>query len=105
MKEIIIGVVLLGLAMYGPLPAAGAEIEKGKKLYEERRCGICHVITGQGSKIGPDLSNVGNQRDRGWLMRFLKDPKGTIPGAKMLSVKATEAELSALTDYLLSLKK
>ncbi|MGB3941564.1 MAG: c-type cytochrome, partial [Candidatus Manganitrophaceae bacterium] len=99
MKEIIIGVVLLGLAMYGPLPAAGAEIEKGKKLYEERRCGICHVITGQGGKIGPDLSSVGNQRDREWLMRFLKDPKGTIPGAKMLPVKATEEELSALAAY------
>lgn len=35
--------------MYGPLPAAGAEIEKGKKVYEERQCGICHVITGQGA--------------------------------------------------------
>lgn len=105
MKGIIIGVVLLGLAVYGPLPAAGAEIEKGKKLYEEKRCRLCHVIAGKGDKHGPDLSNVGNRRDRAWLMTFLKDPQKTIPGAKMLPVKGTEGERSALTDYLVSLKK
>jgi len=99
------GLVLLGMMVYGVAPAAGSEIEKGKKLYEERRCGMCHAIGGQGGKVGPDLSDVGTKRDGDWLKKFLKDPKGTVTGAKMLPVKATEEELSVLVEYLLSLKK
>ena len=100
-----IGLVLLSMTMYGVVPAAGSEIEKGKKLFEERRCGMCHAIGGQGGKVGPDLSDVGTKRDGDWLKKFLKDPKGTVTGAKMLPVKATEQDLTALVDYLLSLKK
>jgi putative heme-binding domain-containing protein len=96
--------LLLGLWMYGVWPAQGADIEKGKKLYEEKRCGMCHAIGGQGGKVGPDLADVGSKRDREWLVKFLKDPKGTVPGAKMIPVKATEEEMFVLADYLLSLK-
>ncbi|MEW6324230.1 MAG: c-type cytochrome [Nitrospirota bacterium] len=85
--------------------AYGADPEQGKKIYEQQRCGLCHAIGGRGGKIGPDLTDVGNQRDGEWLTKFLKDPKGTVPGAKMLPVKATDEELAALVDYLLSLKK
>ena len=99
------GLVLLGMMVYGVAPAVGSGLEEGKKLYEERRCGMCHAIGGQGGKVGPDLSDVGTKRDGDWLKKFLKDPKGTGTGAKMMPVKATEQELSALVEYLLSLKK
>ena len=100
-----IGMLLLGLWMYGVWPAQGADIEKSKKLYEEKRCGMCHAIGGQGGKVGPDLSDVGSKRDRDWLAKFFKDPKSRVSGAKMPPVKATEEELSALVAYMLSLKK
>ena len=100
-----IGLVLLGMMVYSVVPAAGSEVEKGKKLFEERRCGMCHAIGGQGGKVGPDLADVGTKRDGDWLKKFLNDPKGTVAGAKMLPIKATEQELSALVEYLLSLKK
>jgi cytochrome c2 len=95
----------LGLTLYGFSPAFASDIAKGKMLYEAKRCGLCHSIGGQGGKLGPELTDVGNRRDRDWLSRFLKDPKGTIPGAKMMPVKATPEEIAALVDYLLSLKK
>jgi cytochrome c2 len=100
-----IGVALLGMMVIGVVSASGAEGDVGKKLYEGKRCGLCHTIGGQGGKIGPDLSDEGSERDGDWLKKFLKDPKGTAPGAKMLPVKATDEELAALVDYLLSLKK
>ena len=100
-----IGPVLLGLVVFSVVPAAGSGLEEGKKLFEERRCGMCHAIGGQGGKVGPDLADVGTKRDGDWLKKFLKDPKGTVVGAKMLPVKATEEELTALVEYLLSLKK
>jgi putative heme-binding domain-containing protein len=84
--------------------AAAAEVEQGKKLYGDKHCAMCHAIGGAGGKIGPDLSTVGRSRDRDWLLRFLKDPKAVVPGAKMMPVTATEPELAALADYLVSLK-
>lgn len=107
-REAIFGfnmVFMLIMMLNGLGLAAGTEIEKGKKVFEEKRCSVCHAIGGKGGKIGPDLSDIGNKRDADWLMKFLQDPKGTIPGAKMMPVKATKEELSALVDYLLSLKK
>lgn len=109
MKRIVIhgctGFVLLSLIVTGIALAEPSEIDNGKKVYEKKRCGLCHAIGGQGGKIGPDLSSVGNRRDGDWLKKFLKDPKGTVPGARMSPVKASEQDLSALTAYLLSLKK
>lgn len=101
----LVGMVLLDMMAYSLVLAAGPEIEKGKKVYEEKKCGLCHAIGGQGRKMGPDLLGEGNKRDSDWLMKFLKDPKGTVPGAKMMPVNATKEEISDLVDYLLSLKK
>lgn len=94
-----------GLMQNGPLPAHGAEIEKGRKLYEEKKCGVCHVVAGKGGQFGPDLSEEGSKRDRGWIVKFLKNPKEVFPGAKMMPVKGSDEEISFLTDYLMSLKK
>ncbi len=99
------GIVLIGMAECTLVLAAGPETEKGKMLYEGKKCGLCHAINGKGGKKGTDLSDTGNKRDAGWLMKYLKDPKGTLPGAKMMPVKASPEELSALIDYMLSLKK
>lgn len=101
----LVGIFLFIMMMYGLVLAAGPEAERGKRIYKEKRCGLCHAIGGVGSKKGPDLSDIGNKRDAEWLMKFFKDPKGTEPGAKMLPIKATQDELSALVDYMLSLRK
>ena len=101
----VVGSTLLSVGMLGIIPAQGADPDQGKKIYEEKRCAMCHAIGGQGGKIGPDLSSVASRRDGDWLKKFLQDPKGTVPNAKMLPVKATDEEVAALVDYLLSLKR
>src|SRR3990172_12113579 len=88
-----VGLVLLSMAVVGMVPAAGADIEKGKKIYDEKRCSACHAIAGKGGKIGPDLSDVGNKRDGEWLTKFFKDPKGTVPESKHMVVKASDEEI------------
>jgi cytochrome c oxidase subunit II len=97
--------VFWGFMQHGLLSAHGAEIEKGRKLYEEKKCALCHVVAGKGGNLGPDLSEEGKRRDRAWLMKFLKTPKEALPGARMPPVKGSEEERSFLSDYLLSLKK
>jgi putative heme-binding domain-containing protein len=82
-----------------------ALVEKGQKLYTEKKCSICHKIDGVGGKIGPDLSDVGNRRDAEWIKRFLKAPKSVNPETKMPPFKGTDEELEPLVSYLMSLKK
>lgn len=89
----------------GISPAFASEAEKGKKLYEEKKCGLCHIVAGKGGKMGPELTDEGEKRDRDWLTTFLKNPKGVVPGAKMMPVKGSGEEITLLVDYLLSLKK
>ena len=85
--------------------AEGSEIERGQRIFEEKRCGMCHRIGGSETRFGPDLLDIGARRNGVWMKKYLKDPAGTVPGAKMLPVKATEEDLSSLVAYLLSLKK
>lgn len=55
------------------------QISTGEDLFRTR-CAACHTI-GQGDvmelaerRIGPDLYNVGEKRDRAWLERWLAEP-------------------------------
>ena len=40
-----------------------------------RTCFACHTI-GEGVRIGPDLENVHERRERDWLVRWIDDPIG-----------------------------
>lgn len=101
------GIIGLGLIVGGIQLASadeGGKAEKGKALFEAKKCAMCHAIGGKGGKMGPDLSDVGGKQTQDWLAKFLKDPKGTKPGAKMPAVKGTDEELDAIAGYLATLK-
>jgi nitric oxide reductase subunit C len=100
------GVVMLMLAAGVPAWAQGDEalVVEGQRIYQERKCGVCHAVKGQGAKSGPDLTAVGAKREAAWLKTFMKDPKAVNPQSKMLAFKGTDEELEALAAYLASLK-
>jgi len=84
-------------------------VDKGEKVFVDKKCIPCHAVKGKGGTVGPaargpDLGMVGAQRDAPWLKMFLKDPKATNPKSKMMAFKGTEEELEALVAYLGSLK-
>ena len=79
-------------------------ISRGKQIYSDKQCALCHTIQGKGGKSGPDLSDVGRKRDAQWLERFLMSPSTVIPKAKMPSLKGGADERQALVAYLLSLQ-
>jgi mono/diheme cytochrome c family protein len=54
---------------------------RGKALYDKLACAGCHQIHGTGAMVGPDLSYVGDRRDRDWLIAHSKDPQGVVPGS------------------------
>ena len=79
--------------------------QKGLRLYIDRECAYCHHIMGRGGRIqGPDLSNVvAKDRTKAWLQKFIKDPQAISPWSIMPKYDLSQAELSSLADYVLSL--
>ena len=79
-------------------------IEAGKKIYQERGCAACHVISGAGGKVGPDLTTIGKTMDSEFLYKWLKNPQGIKPATIMPNQNLTDKELKPLVKYLTSLK-
>jgi quinoprotein glucose dehydrogenase len=59
----------------------GGNAAEGKKLFFERpeaSCVRCHKINGEGGEVGPDLSHVGAQKDRQYLLESIVLPNKDI---------------------------
>ena len=99
--------VLIGLSIRDlqAMKRTDPAVVAGKALYERFGCMGCHRIHGEGGAVGPDLSYVGDQRDRDWLIKHFRDPQSTSPGSIMPKFPLDEQELNDLTAYMLSLKK
>ena len=67
---------------------ASGDPQKGKVVYEANGCANCHMIDGQGSSSGPDLSKVGTVRSAALLRNILLDPGANIPTGSDLQERA-----------------
>jgi mono/diheme cytochrome c family protein len=100
-----------GVFLLSSMTAASAQqmgnAENGKKLYEKKRCELCHMIAGKGKPSpGPDLTKEGTKgHGIPWQIAFLKDPKSKNPKSIMPPVKdLSDKEILDLATYLESLK-
>lgn len=95
---------------------ADAEIQRGRKLFEEVGCATCHRVAGteaQG-RSGPDLTFVGSRRslgagilpnNRATLTGWIGDSQSIKPNNRMPAYRSLPAdELQALAAYMESLK-
>ena len=100
-------VVLIGLSIRDlrAMKIADPAVASGKSLYLQFLCAGCHRIHGEGGAVGPDLSYVGDHRNREWLIKHFRDPQSTSPGSFMPKFPLSEQQLNDLTAYMLSLKK
>jgi nitric oxide reductase subunit C len=82
------------------------EKEAGKKLINEYDCRACHKIIDpeSGRERFPELTHVGRKREKDWLDRWLKDPQAVKPGTFMPTYPFSDAERSAIVEYLTTLK-
>ena len=91
--------ILAGMAAR---PAIAADVEAGKT--EFKKCALCHTTEAGKNKIGPSLFGVVGRKsatldnfnyseamkkfDHVWdeetLDKYLADPRGTVPGTKMI---------------------
>jgi cytochrome oxidase Cu insertion factor (SCO1/SenC/PrrC family) len=101
---------------YANAPVRLPELSRGEELFRTR-CVTCHTVgspNGSTRAIGPDLTNVTRTRQRGWLVRWLKEPdvmlaeKDPIAVAlyakynkvAMPNLKLSEGDVEALLSFL-----
>jgi nitric oxide reductase subunit C len=78
----------------------------GKQLYEVKyQCQSCHTIGGTGGYVGPNLNNAGGWLTPAWIEAWLRNPQDLVPGTIEPRRNFTEAEVNALTAYLISLRQ
>jgi len=67
---------------------------KGKQVYDGSGCATCHIISGEGSGAGPELTTVGKLRGAGYLKTTLLYPGSDLPQARVF------LETGGLLDYM-----
>jgi putative heme-binding domain-containing protein len=65
-------------AAYDTSGANKADLAHGKSLFESKGCLNCHRVKDHGSRVGPDLSNIGARRKRDDIERSIVDPDAEI---------------------------
>ena len=78
-----------------------ADLAHGKSLFESKGCLNCHRINDHGSRVGPDLTNVGARRKRDDIERSIVDPDAEVL-AENRYVRATTRDGATITGRILN---
>ena len=101
--------IAAGLSAAGLLLAMTAACEThshARAIMKQEKCFECHMISGSGGAVGPNLTNVGGRRSRDFIVQQIKDPKSHNPNSAMPSfgTRLSAQDINALADYLAGLK-
>ncbi|HTW66871.1 MAG TPA: c-type cytochrome [Bryobacteraceae bacterium] len=58
--------------------ATKADIARGKSIFESKGCLNCHRVGDRGSRVGPDLTDIGARRQPADIERSIVDPNAEI---------------------------
>jgi mono/diheme cytochrome c family protein len=105
------GLAALAVVWADTLQADDAKVERGKAVYVEQKCQMCHSIAGTGNKRGA-LDGVGSKLKPEEIKEWLVAPKEAAarhkadrkPPMKAFD-KLPADDIAALVAYLSSLKK
>lgn len=85
--------------------AAAQTVDHGKEVFTANKCQMCHMIDGVGSKRTP-LDGVGSKLSKDDIRKWILTPAEMNPKVKKPNfAKIAEKDLTALVDYLFTLKK
>lgn len=95
--------------------AERTEVAAGKRVFQSTACVNCHAVSGTiaTGQFGPDLTHLMSRdtiaagilpNTARNLRAWIKDPDVLKPGSRMPAMKLSDADLDALTAYLLTLR-
>jgi uncharacterized repeat protein (TIGR01451 family) len=96
-----------------PAPTAApttVDTTAGQTLFQQKNCSACHIINGTGGAVGPNLTHIGSQpfdslpNTPDFLTKWLTDPKAQKSDTIMPKPDLTPDQITALVNYLVSLK-
>lgn len=98
-----------------PNPPATDALQRGQRAFFRHGCAACHAIGGTpaAGRAGPDLTFMGSRKtiaaatlpnNEKNLLAWIADPQAIKPGANMPATRADDEDLSAIVQYLQSLK-
>jgi ubiquinol-cytochrome c reductase cytochrome b subunit len=88
-----------------PAGSPQALVDRGREVYVASKCQDCHVIKGEGTDFGPELTHIGSGFTADKLAALIRNPLSVNPQASMPAFdKLTDSDLQALVAYLLTLK-
>ena len=91
-------------------------VDVGKRLVEEYVCTACHVISGEGGLIAPELTYVGDKNPEfldfthvdgprtalNWHIEHFRDPQAVVPTSTMPNLGFSERQATALALLMMS---
>ncbi|WP_290627717.1 cytochrome c [Altibacter sp.] len=82
---------------YTPSSALTSQAIEGQELWQENNCWSCHQLYGLGGYLGPDLTNVYSNIDKGplFIKAFLNSGVSSMP-----KFNFSEGEKDAIIEYL-----
>ncbi len=77
-------------------------MSKGKGVWGQARCSICHARkgVGGGAKLGPDLGGIVSKVNRSWLLRWIRNPRSINPQTQMPHYRFSDGQLRALVEFI-----
>lgn len=81
-------------------PEITEEVNAGKMVWHKYDCIGCHTILGNGSYFAPDMTKVAERKPKGYLKKFLMDPRAVNPKAAMPKLGITSEEADNLLVFL-----
>lgn len=85
--------------------AADTLVARGKEVYRQQRCRVCHSIAGDGNRRWP-LDGVGSRLDEDAIRKWIVAPQEMQPGIRKRAYdRLPPADVDALVAYLMTLKQ
>ena len=102
MKRVVI--ILAVFVAVTLLTVAAQAAVNGEQVFKQK-CSMCHVVNGNGGKIGPELTKISARMKEKDVKLKLENPKKSNPNSIMPSFKTLpKADMDALSGYLKTLK-
>ena len=76
---------------------------EGAIVYQANGCGGCHMVNGNGMKVGPPLNGLEKRRTKTWVERHFLEPQVMSPNTMMPPYRFSPHDMEQITAYLFSL--